>query len=232
LDALPAALALPVWLRVARVHYTPRPQRILAYAGALRRPPAFGLRLAALFACQSVIFQSTIAWVAALYRQQGWSSSRAGLTTATISLMTIPAALLVPGRSDGADRRPWIVATAVALGVGTFGIALAPTDAPWLWLVVLGVGTGAIFPLCLSLPLDFTAGQSEAAQLTAWMLGVGYMLAAGSPTLVGGLHDLTGDFRLPMLLLGGVAVTAGVLGSSGALKPRAAPAAATGEPVS
>jgi MFS transporter, CP family, cyanate transporter len=229
--AVPAALAVPVWIWAARAHYAPLAEASLGRIAAVRRPPALGLRLAALFACQSVNFTAMISWVAALYRHHGWSGGHAGLTTATISLVTIPAALFLPGLSDGGDRRPWLVATALALGAGTFGIALAPTASPWVWLVIFGVGTGAIYPLCLSLPLDLAAGPREAAELTAWMLGAGYLVSAGSPTVVGGLRDLTGDFRLPMVLLGCIALLAIALASSGAFRPAAAqaPVAATGE---
>lgn len=228
IGAVPAALAVPVWKWAAQAHYASLPESRLGRISLLRRPPAFGLRLAALFACQSVIFTAMISWVAALYRHQGWSGSRAGLTTATISLVTIPAALLA-GLSDRSDRRPWLVATALTLAVGTFAIALAPTASPWVWLVIFGVGTGAIFPLCLALPLDLAGGRREAAELTAWMLGAGYLVSATSPTIVGGLRDLTGDFTVPMLLLGCIGLLAIALGSSAAFKPRPARVASSGE---
>jgi MFS transporter, CP family, cyanate transporter len=231
-DAVPAAIALPIWLAVARPHYT-RQRGGSGSQPALRsllRPPAFGLRLAALFACQSVIFTAMISWVATLYRDHGWSDGRAGVTTAVISLVTIPAALLLPGRSDGMDRRPWLIGTALALSLGTFGIALAPTASPWMWLVIFGVGTGAIFPLCLALPLDLTDSEAGAARLTAWMLGFGYVVSAGSPTAVGGLRDLTGDFAPPMTLLGVIALLAALLASSSMLRPRRSFATAHGEP--
>jgi CP family cyanate transporter-like MFS transporter len=219
--AVPAALALPIWLRVARPYYTPVHMTGVRSPGeSLFRPPPFGLLLAALFASQSVVFTAGITWVAALYRDHAWSDSRAGLATATISLVTIPAALFVPGRSDGADRRPWLVASALALALGTFGLAVAPTSGSWLWLVVFGVGTGAIFPLCLALPLDLAQGQHEAARLTAWMLGAGYVASAASPTVVGGLHDLTGTFTLPMLLLAAIGLVAAGLASNRRLRPR------------
>jgi MFS transporter, CP family, cyanate transporter len=229
IGAIPAALALPLWLSAAGGHYA-RPSGA-RFSAALLRPPPSALRLAALFACQSVIFTAMISWVAALYRHHGWSGGRAGLTTATISFVTIPAALFLPGLSDGGDRRPWLAGTALALAVSTFGIALAPTAAPWLWLLIFGVGTGAIFPLCLSLPLDLADGQHDATRLTAWMLGVGYVVSAGSPTVVGAMRDVTGDFRLPMLMLGCVALVAGALASSGAFRPRRVGVAST-EPVS
>lgn len=221
LDAVPALCALPLWLRCARGKYRPRREPGRARLDLRRplRPPAYGLRLAALFACQSLIFTGMITWVAALYRDHGWSDARAGVTTATVSLVTIPAALLVSGRSDRGDRRPWLVATAFALAVGSFGIGLAPLAAPWVWLVIFGIGTGAIFPLCLALPLDLTHSQHDAARLTAWMLGLGYFVSAASPTLAGGLRDLTGHFEVPMVVLGTIGILAAVLGSSRAFVP-------------
>jgi CP family cyanate transporter-like MFS transporter len=219
-DAIPAAIALPIWLKVARPYYT-HGSRAGARAGAsLFRPPPYGLLLAALFACQSVVFTACITWVAPLYRQHGWSGGRAGLATATISLITIPAALLVPARSDGRDRRPWLIASGLLLTIGTLGLAVAPTSAPWFWLLVFGVGTGAIFPLCIAMPLDLVPGQADVARLTAWMLGAGYIASAASPTIVGALHDATGTFTLPLLLLAGIGVLATVLASSNRLKAR------------
>jgi CP family cyanate transporter-like MFS transporter len=97
---------------------------------------------------------------------------------------------------------------------------VAPTSAPWFWLLVFGVGTGAIFPLCIAMPLDLVPGQADVARLTAWMLGAGYIASAASPTIVGALHDATGTFTLPLLLLAGIGVLATVLASSNRLKAR------------
>ncbi len=217
--AAPAAVALPIWLKVARPYYTREQMTGVRASGESPfRPPPFGVLLAALFACQSVVFTAGISWVATLYRDHGWSDGRAGLATATISLVTIPAALVVPRRSDGADRRPWLIASALALTLGTFGLAVAPTSGSWLWLVVFGVGTGAIFPLCLALPLDLVEGQHEAARLTAWMLGAGYVGSAASPTVVGALRDLTGAFTLPMVLLAAIGLVAAGLASNPRLR--------------
>jgi CP family cyanate transporter-like MFS transporter len=222
--ALPSGLALGIWLRVMRPYRRQdsrsAPAAVPVIRRRLPRPPPFGLRLAVLFACQSVVFSATISWVATLYRDRGWSAAHAGVATAAISLVTIPASLLLPGRSDGHDRRPWIAGTAITLAIGTFGLALAPTAAPWLWIAAFGAGTGAIFPLCLALPLDLGHHEHRAAELTAWMLGLGYGISAWSPTVVGGLHDITGGFTVPMSILGGVGLVAASLGLAPALKPR------------
>ena len=99
-----------------------------------------------------------------------------------------------------------------------------------MWLVIFGVGTGAIFPLCLALPLDLTDSEAGAARLTAWMLGFGYIVSAGSPTAVGGLRDLTGDFAAPMTLLAAIAPARCSTGVEQMLRPRRSFATAHGEP--
>jgi CP family cyanate transporter-like MFS transporter len=230
--AVPAAATLPVWLWATRERcgWVALRQSLRGLWPALRalpRPPRPGLRLGALFASQSIVFAAMISWVAALYREQGWSDGHASVTTAVIAVVTIPAALLA-GLSDGRDRRPWVFCTAVILAAGTFAIALAPTTAPWVWITLFGIGTGAIFPFCLALPLDVTADEHQAATLTAWMLGVGYCFSSLSPAAVGGLRDLTGGFTTPMALLGGSAVLTAYLALSPSFRPRPAPAHAGG----
>jgi MFS transporter, CP family, cyanate transporter len=239
--AVPAALALPLWLRATHGLRAPTGLRqslreLVPSLRALPRPPRLGPRLALLFASQSVVFASLISWVAALYRDHGWSSGRGGLATAVISLITIPAALLVPGRSDGGDRRPWLAAMATMIAVATFAMAFVPTTAPWVWIAVFAFGTGAIFPLCLALPLDVADDDDQAALLTAWMLGLGYCCSSLSPAVIGGLRDLTGGFTAPMAALGAVGLLATYLSLSPSFRPRpalaraaaAAPAPSTG----
>jgi cyanate permease len=54
---------------------------------------------------------------------------------------------------------------------------------------VLGLGIGGLFPLSLTLPLDYSADAEEAARLTAMTFFVGYLLAVlgliGGPLVTG-----------------------------------------------
>ncbi len=52
------------------------------------------------------------------------------------------------------------------------------------------------------------------------MLGLGYLVSATGPLIVGGLFDLTGGFVLPMALLSVLGMVAGVLALDPALKRR------------
>jgi len=129
-----------------------------------------------------------------------------------ISLLAIPFSVVVPGRSDGKDRRPWIAASAAVLALATFALAFVPDVLPWLWLVLFAVGDGPLFPLTLTLPLDVARDSSQAAILTVWTLGLGFALSALGPVLVGTLRDLSGGFALPMAVLGVCALASGLLG--------------------
>ncbi len=108
------------------------------------------------------------------------------------------------------------------MGTGMLGLAFAPTLAPWLWLIVFSLGSGALFPLVLTLPLDLGETEGAVTELTSWMLGFGYILSATGPLVVGGLYDLTGAFVLPMASLAVLGTFSGVLALTPGLRRRQA----------
>jgi CP family cyanate transporter-like MFS transporter len=205
--AIPVIVAIPLW-RLSRAGDLPRPR-----PGALARPPwrTCGL-LALVFGLQSICFTGTIAWVAPLFAQHGLNDYAAGATPALISLLAVPFSLLVPGLSDGRDRRLWILGSAIVLSAATFALALIPTVAPWVWLALFAIGDGPLFPLTLTLSLDVARDSEEAAALSTWTLGLGFALSALGPVLVGLLRDLSGGFALPLSVLGGCALACGLVG--------------------
>ena len=154
-----------------------------------------------MFGLQSMCYAAVINWVAEIYVRAGWSAGAAALAPAAVSLLNVPAALVIPALSDGRERGTWLLGAALAMGTGLLGLAFAPTLAPWLWLIVFSLGSGALFPLVLTLPLDLGETEGAVTELTSWMLGFGYILSATGPLVVGGLYDLTGAFVLPMASL-------------------------------
>jgi CP family cyanate transporter-like MFS transporter len=206
--ALPILVAIPLWRR-SRAGDVPRPR-----PGMVRRPPWRTCTLLALvFGLQSICFTGTIAWVAPLYAAHGLGDYAAGATPALLSLLAVPFSLLVPGLSDGKDRRWWILGSAVLVSGSTFALALAPAAAPWLWLGLFAIGDGPLFPLTLALPLDVARDATEAGALSTWTLGLGFALSALGPVLVGLLRDLSGGFELPLAVLASCALGSGLLGT-------------------
>jgi CP family cyanate transporter-like MFS transporter len=226
LSVVPTAVAVPLWLMAPRSSGMERQS-----SDASLRPPAprpashlppipFGLTalLAVTFGCQSMSFAVTINWVATLFREAGYSAGAGALATSIIPLVTIPASLIVTPLSDRGDRRGWLLAMASLMALGTLALAIGLAPSPWLWLVLYSFGAGAMFPLCLTLPLDARETPAEVDRLSARMLGAGYVLSASGPVAVGALRDASGSFRLPFILLAGIAMIPGVLALAPALR--------------
>ncbi len=223
LTSIPAFLALPVWIRVRGDvrEDTRRPAALAPGPDDRWRPGPRGFRLGLMFGLQSMCFASVISWVAALYRHEGWSASHAALTTAAVSFLVAPAGLLLPRLSEGRDRRIWVFWTAVVMASAVLGMSIVPGTLPWLWVITFGLGTGSIFSLMLTLPLDLGSSQAEVDELTGWMLGLGYILAAAAPALVGVGRDLTGGFEIPLIVMAVLGLCAGSVALSPALQATA-----------
>jgi CP family cyanate transporter-like MFS transporter len=207
ISAVPALVAAAVWAAVMRMLGRSDAIRVddpdLAAVPLARGPVPDRVELtaAASFGLQSMCYAGLVGWIAALYVDAGWSERTAALATASLGLFVIPGSLLFARLSRGRDRRPWLAVTIAVMAVGLFGIALAPEAAPVAWLVAFGGGGGAALALQLALPIDLRASADGVARLTAWMLGLGYLLSAISPTLVGVLRDATGGFTVPITVL-------------------------------
>jgi CP family cyanate transporter-like MFS transporter len=218
LTAVPAVAALPLvaalterWLPLS----APTEPLALRRRGRVRTIAV----LAGLFAAQSFCFVGVITWISAVYRASGWSPGAAGMAAGVVLLGALPTALAVPLLSDRIDRRCLVLPAAAATAAGVAGMAGWPTLAPVLWLALFAAGSGALFPLALTMPLDVTSDAGEAGRLAGLAVGIGYGLSAFAPVAVGALHDATGGFTVPFALL---AVSGALAAPFALLSPRAA----------
>jgi len=101
-------------------------------------------------------------------------------------------------------------------GVSLVAIVALPEWA-YLWVAVLGLALGGIFPLVLTLPLDVTDEPSQVGSVAALMLLGGYIVSALGPFALGAARDLTGNFEASLWLL--VAVAAVLVASCLLLSP-------------
>jgi CP family cyanate transporter-like MFS transporter len=209
LIALPAVVALVLWpwagVRPSDMPTDPPTVR-------RRRPSRTGALLGLMFGFESAGFSALMGWVAPVYIADGWSVGAAGSAAAVILLVTVPASLIVPALSDGRDRRVWIVGCSLFVSAALAGLAVDPSAGGWLWVAMAGIGLGAMFPLMLALPVDLADTALAVTDLSAWMQGIGYTIAAAAPVLIGALRDATGGFETGLWLMAGLAVVAGLLG--------------------
>jgi CP family cyanate transporter-like MFS transporter len=203
--ALVALLAVVMWLVIAV--RAPRPPVVVQ--GPMPRRNRQAWMAACFFGLQSMVYYGVLAWLAPLYEERGWSKVEAGLFVSYFTAMQVVGALtsaLVVQRTgrltDG------LRVTSALSAVGLLLVAFTPLSAPWLWIIVLGVGVGGIFPLALTIPLAMTSSVDEARSLTASMLCYGYLLAATGPFAVSLLRSASGGFAAAYVFLAALSVLA------------------------
>jgi CP family cyanate transporter-like MFS transporter len=222
-------LVLALLPAIAAVSWPLLVHHVVGARDALRSPrgapagtaPRLRLRLAALFACMSIAYYGTIAWIAADLDDAGWSSSYAGVALGVLSAVSIGSTILYGAVGDSVgSRNGWLAAAFAAMLVGIVGVLALPA-AGLLWAACFGAGNGAGFGSVMTLPLDLVGDPAGVVGLTGPMLLGGYVLAAASPPLVGLLRDVSGSFVPGFLLLAALCLLGIVQSFSSALRPRA-----------
>ena len=153
------------------------------------------------FGVQSMHAYVQFGWAAQIYRDAGLTQSQAGLAVAVLAALGIPGGLIMPSlvaRARG--LRFYITGLAACTAAGYLGLLLAPTQAPWLWAVLLGLG-GFAFPTALALLPARSRDPQITAELSGFCQPVGYLLAAAGPFAIGALHQATGSWTAPLIIL-------------------------------
>jgi MFS transporter, CP family, cyanate transporter len=202
-----AVLAIFGWLAVA---VSERRRRTAPPAEMSRpRPPlknGTAWLVALFFASNNFLFYALLSWTSPMYRDAGLSATAAGLVLASYTAAFMVANPVFGWLSRSIDRRRWLAACG---GVTLFGLvptALWPNLAPFLFIPLSAFGLGGAFTLGMTLPLDNAQSVDEANVWNAFVLTVGYLVAAAGPVLVGRLRDVDGNFRHAMWLLVAVAI--------------------------
>jgi MFS transporter, CP family, cyanate transporter len=195
-----AAGAAALLARARRGAAAPAPA-VADRTGILRDPVA--VAVTAFFGLQSLSFYAMLTWLPdVLETEAGVSPVAAGGFTALAALLGGPASLVVPGL---ATRRRDQVGAAVLIAVptaaGLLGLLLAPSAAPLLWAALYGLGTGAAFPLSMTVVLLRTRDVEQTGRLSAAAQSAGYLLAATGPIAVGALAEVTGGWRTGLVVL-------------------------------
>ena len=208
--AVPAAVAALVWLPRSRGHT--RPPATPPGRSLLRDPLAW--QLTVFFGLQSLSFYAVLGWLPSMYRDFGASPAVAGFLLSLSGLVQIPVSLVLPGLAGRARTQAgYAVAGTALIGVGIAGVLLAPMAAPYLWVALIGAGQGACFALGLNLFVLRTRRVADTARVSAMAQSIGYTLCAVGPLLVGLLHEATGSWTVPLILLLALLVPQAVSGA-------------------
>ena len=189
-----ALLALVFWY-AQRSAMPPLPQ-----AGAGAQESFFGNRrawlLAIFFGLGTAAYTCVLAWLAPYYVEQGWSEQQAGLLLGFLTAMEVVSGLITPAIANRREDKRGVVAVLLVLIIGGFcGLILSPQYLSLLWPCLLGLGIGGLFPMSLILSLDHLDNPRRAGGLTAFVQGIGYLIAGLSPLIAGMIRDQLGSFE-------------------------------------
>jgi CP family cyanate transporter-like MFS transporter len=217
--AIPAAFALGVWApQIARSRRggggSPGDQ-LHGARSLLHDKVAWAVTM--FFAIQSAGFYTTLAWLPSVYKAHGASSSKAGLLLSIALVAGLIPAVTVPTLAARArDQRRFVWVFAAIIATGWIGVIVAPNSVPYLWVVLLGFGQNAAFPLALTLIVLRGGTVTSTAGLSTLVQTVGYMIAAVAPFAIGAIHDITGSWTPALFVLLGLLVPQLIVGLAAA----------------
>ncbi len=183
---------------------TPNPR---VFGRMWRLPLAWALAVG--FLAAGTVAYVSFAWLPQLLVDiAGVTPATAGALLALFAAMGLPASLLVPLLVTRYHATRVLFGVAVTTGlIAIAGLLLAPQAAPWLWIALLGLEP-LLFPLTLVLLGLRSRTHEGSVALSGFVQSIGYAIVALFPIGIGLLHDATGSWTGPLLVLAVVIVSA------------------------
>lgn len=199
--SVPAIIALLAWLP-----YLKRPTTPLQAATTqpVTRSPwrsALGWQVSLFMASQSLLFYTLIGWFTPFAQDNGISQVEAGGMLFVYQIVAIVSNLAcMSALKKLRDQRAIGFIASLLIFLAVAGMLLSPS---WslLWLILAGLGAGASLVISLTLFNLRTRDHRQASKLSGMAQCVGYGLAALGPLCFGMLHDASGNWMIPLLML-------------------------------
>lgn len=200
LMAIPAAVAAALWIPQMRMRQPASGGGLAELRHLIRQPLAWWVTL--FMGLQSLNYYAITAWLPALLVSHGITETQAGLLLALTNIAGIPGCLLAPiiaGRFRS-QSAPILVSTGLG-ALALLAVLISPVSLSVPATLVYGLAQGACLALALLIIVQRTSTASGAADLSGMSQSLGYALAAVGPFGVGLLHDLTGAWTIPLIVL-------------------------------
>ena len=163
---------------------------------------ALAWQVTAFMGLQSLSYYATLSWLPTLLRDRGVTAAHAGDLLALMNFGNAVTALLVPVLAHRAKDQRLIALVAVLVTAGGLaGAAFGPLQLAAPFIFFLGLGPGATLGLAIFYTMARAPDPRTAASLSAFAQGIGYLIAATGPLLIGFLHAATGAWVVPIWTL-------------------------------
>lgn len=180
-----------------------------------RRPTVW--LLTAAFSGQAFSYYGVTAWLPLLLRDElGMAPGTAGLSASIFQIAALVGAFGVPVllRVLPGPRRVVLIVTA-AWTTLPLGLLLAPSLWP-VWCGIGGAAQGGGLVVVFSLIVRAARDLADNRRISALVQGGGYVVAATGPTVVGAVHEATGGWTAPLLVVLAAILLLGTAGTASA----------------
>lgn len=162
---------------------------------------------------QSLMFYVGIAWLPQIFYEKGISYQTSGLYLFYMQIACMLGSFSMPV-IGGRFRNQTLLAiiSAAFFVLGYSGILFASPSLTLFFMIALGFGCGTSFGLVILFFSLRTRTGEQAAQISGMAQSIGYFLAAIGPFLFGLLHDLTGGWNIPLVVITAFAVVTVLFG--------------------
>ncbi|SNT71019.1 MFS transporter, CP family, cyanate transporter [Psychrobacter sp. LV10R520-6] len=162
----------------------------------------FAWQIAIFMGLQSLLFYTVASFLPSIWLSKGLSAVTAGQMASVFQFMAPVAILSLTWLVNrGRPIQALAVFAAVLNVVGVLGITYLSADLAWLWSGIMGIGCSAIFTLSMMLFSLRTYTANQASELSGMAQAVGYIIAFFGPLGTGWLHEATGTWDLPLLIM-------------------------------
>jgi CP family cyanate transporter-like MFS transporter len=206
--AVPAAVVVLLWAPQALPRQPVPSESGRAVRGLWRDPLAW--QVTGFMGLQSALAYAVMSWLAPILRERGLDAQTAGYVVSVAVMTQLVTCLAVPLVAVKCRNQVGIaVGVSLLTLVALMGCMFAPIGGIWgiwHWAVLLGIAQGGSFSLALTFIVLRSRDSHVAAQLSGMVQGVGYLIAACGPMLVGLLRGWTGSFDASAFLFGAVGI--------------------------
>ncbi|MFD0670812.1 CynX/NimT family MFS transporter [Cohnella sp. GCM10027633] len=152
---------------------------------------------------QSFLFFVVMAWLPDIAAERGVDARSAGFMVALMQFGGLPFNMAMPLLAGKVkDQRLLTSATALIFALGTGCMFMYDAGMLALGAALIGIGGGSSFGLAIMFFSLRTHGAQQAAEMSGMAQSFGYLLASAGPALFGWLHDASGNWDVPLSLLG------------------------------
>jgi MFS transporter, CP family, cyanate transporter len=168
---------------------------------ALMRDPV-AWAVTAFMGIQSLGYYAFVAWLPTLLQDHGMSAGKAGWMLSFATFPGIVGALGTPVLDRRLGGGPILVLLASASAAcGFVGLIVAPVSLAYLWMILLGLAQGACISLAIAYIVARSPDHEHTGRLSAMAQGFGYLLACLGPVALGAVHNATGSWTVPLIVL-------------------------------